>query len=111
MISSPMLEELTATKTIDQAYTWLCTQRIKHPANADIWSFRFHWEDNRAELATQLRNGSYHFEPMQLIRKRNGEQIVIWSSRDSLVLKMLTLVLQHYLPVSAKCTHIKGNAG
>ena len=35
----------------------------------------------------------------------------LWSARDALVMKALTLVLQPVLPLSPHCTHLKGHGG
>jgi hypothetical protein len=41
----------------------------------------------------------------------DGEEVDLWSARDALVLKALTMVLADVLPVSARCTHVKGHGG
>ncbi|MFT5278344.1 MAG: RNA-directed DNA polymerase [Glaciecola sp.] len=49
--------------------------------------------------------------PLQEISKQNGEVIHLWSSVDSLVLKMLATLLAQHLPASTLCTHLKGHGG
>ena len=41
----------------------------------------------------------------------DGSDIDLWSARDALVLKALTIALSGVLPVSRVCTHIKGHGG
>ena len=41
----------------------------------------------------------------------DGSTIELWSARDSLVLKALSLVLSKHLNVSTRCTHLKGHGG
>ena len=41
----------------------------------------------------------------------DGEEVDLWSARDALVLKALTIVLADVLPVSVRCTHVKGHGG
>ena len=41
----------------------------------------------------------------------NGEVIDLWSARDALVLKAMTIALQPVLPVSRDCVHVKGHGG
>ena len=43
--------------------------------------------------------------------RADGSEADLWSAGDALVLKALTLVLAGVLPVSPRCTHIKGNGG
>jgi RNA-directed DNA polymerase len=58
-----------------------------------------------------LLRGQYRFAPMSRVRKANGEVIHIWSSRGALFLKALAIVLAQHLPVSGRCTHVKGHGG
>jgi hypothetical protein len=43
------------------------------------------------------------------LTRREGDVIELWSARDSLVLKALTIVLADAFEVSDRYTHIKGN--
>ncbi len=106
-----MLRELASDRVIDAAYTWLCHQRRHWPANADIWDFRFRWETEKNTIQTSLGRGEYRFQPMSRVTKANGETIHVWSSRDALVLKTLAIVLPNHIPVSRRCTHVKGHGG
>lgn len=42
---------------------------------------------------------------------KNGDEVDLWSARDALVLKAMALVLAEHLPVSRRCTHLKGHGG
>jgi hypothetical protein len=53
-----MLAGLTSGAVLDAAYAWLCRCRRDWPANADIWTFRHRWLDEKACLQTELRAGS-----------------------------------------------------
>jgi hypothetical protein len=48
-----------------------------------------------------------------LLDTRDGvqEEIDLWSARDALVMKALSLVVPPYLPLSEHCTHLKGHGG
>ena len=41
----------------------------------------------------------------------DGEDVDLWSARDALVLKAITIVLAKHLPISTRCTHVKGHGG
>ncbi|WP_139540898.1 reverse transcriptase domain-containing protein [Klebsiella spallanzanii] len=58
-----------------------------------------------------LNKGEYRFSPLQIITKASGESVALWSSRDALVLKMLTGALTPVLPVHPLCEHVKGHGG
>lgn len=51
------------------------------------------------------------FSPLLVVKKAYGETVALWSSRDALVIKMLTGVLEKQLPVHPLCEHIRDHAG
>tara|TARA_R110001583_G_scaffold72902_2_gene203564 strand:- start:3694 stop:4248 length:555 start_codon:yes stop_codon:yes gene_type:complete len=106
-----MINELVNTDLIDEAYAWLCKQRKHFPVNSDVWHCRFHWESIKPKLIRDLSTNRFTFQPLQKVTKSSGEVIHLWTSIDSLVLKLLSLVLQRYLPSSKLCTHPKGHGG
>ncbi|MGQ8704361.1 reverse transcriptase domain-containing protein, partial [Serratia marcescens] len=98
-------------KHMECAYQWLIKARKHFPDNADIWHLRFHWQRERDAILSAINRGQYHFSPLQIIKKASGESIALWSSRDALVLKMLTGALETQLPVHPLCEHTKGHGG
>jgi RNA-directed DNA polymerase len=86
-----------AIDKVDTTYSWLCKQRKHFPVNADIWHLRFHWPNERRKLLQSIHDNTFYFEPLQRITKTNGEVIHLWSSIDSLVLKLLAETLQDVL--------------
>ena len=95
----------------DTAYSWLCKRRCDYPANSDIWHLRFHWLKIKPVLENQLIDGSYQFDALKSVIINNGKTIHLWSSRDALVLKLVTLHLTDVLPISKLCTHVKSHGG
>ncbi len=55
--------------------------------------------------------GRFRFGLLTRITFKDGEEIDLWSARDALVLKALAIVLAKHLPVSPRCTHVKGHGG
>jgi RNA-directed DNA polymerase len=108
---SPTLSSLTTTAVVDLAWEWLCKRRRDYPDSADIWWLRGNWDNEKQSLRHLLKSGDYHFEPLLQVTRRDGEMIELWSARDSLALKALTIVLADAFEVSDRCTHIKGNGG
>ena len=80
--------------------TWLCHRRRDYPDHADVWSFRRNWVDEKARIKGELVVGRFRFGSLDRITKTDGEVIDLWSARDALVLKALTIVLADVLPVS-----------
>jgi len=35
---------------LDAAFAWLCHQRQTWPAEVDVWRFRQHWPEEKAQL-------------------------------------------------------------
>lgn len=96
---------------IDEAYKWLCRSRRHFPANADVWHLRYHWKAERKQLLKQLRQGRYCFAPVRCCQAAEGKVIHLWSSRDALVLKALSLMLAKPMRLSCHCTHVKQHGG
>ncbi len=100
-------------KLFSEAFQWLFRRRKKHPPSSDIWDFRRGWEDNRESIADMFRKGAYQFDIQKKITLSRGERVAVWSSRDALVLKVLTWIIQEILkPVlSISCYHLEGHGG
>jgi hypothetical protein len=96
-----------------EAYTWLKKSRKHYPSSSDIWDFRREWNVRSGELIRSFLLGSYRLDVQKKITLFTGETIALWSSRDALVLKVLTVLLQKWLnPVLSKtCYHLKGHGG
>src|SRR5271163_2121645 len=102
---------LVSDEVLDAAFSWVCQRRRAWPADADIWPFRRDWRAERQRLKAALLSGRFRVGLLQRVTKADGGEADLWSARDALVLKALTLVLARVLPVSPRCTHIKGNGG
>ncbi len=55
--------------------------------------------------------GRFRFGLLTRITLKDGEEIDLWSARDVLVRNALAIVLAKHLPVSPRCTHVKGRGG
>ncbi len=106
-----ILAELTSDGVLDTAYDWLCRRRRDYPADADVWSFRQAWAQEKNTLKTALATGRYRFNLLTRVTLKDGEEVDLWSARDALMLKALAIVLAKLLPVSPRCTHVKGHGG
>ncbi len=106
-----VLDKLASDDVLDSAYEWLCKRRRDYPPDADIWSFRHRWREEKAIVTTALLEGEYRFGLQTRVTLNDGEDIDLWSARDALVLKALALVLGEHLPISPRCTHVKGHGG
>ena len=106
-----LLQTLTSDAVLEDAYTWLCSQRKGWPDSADIWTFRRDWPREKASLQLALRTGTYRVGLLTRTTLANGEEVDLWSARDALVMKALSLTLQPVLPISPHCTHLQGQGG
>jgi RNA-directed DNA polymerase len=102
---------LVSDAVLDAAFAWVCRRRRHWPADADVWSFRRGWPGEKQRLKEALLSGRFRFGLLLRVTRADGSEADLWSAGDALVLKALTLVLAGVLPVSPRCTHIKGNGG
>jgi hypothetical protein len=94
------------------AYEWICKLRKKYSPNSDVWNLRRDWGSIKAELLNQLNDGSYQFGVIDRLEFEDAT-ISLWSSRDMVALKLLSIALGQrmakYIPKT--CCHIKGHGG
>ncbi len=95
------------------AYYWLCKSRKKHLPDSDIWNFKRTWYSQAEAVMESFRSGTYQFDVQAKITLSCGETIALWSSRDALIIKVLTGIIQEKLkPFLIKtCYHLKGYGG
>jgi RNA-directed DNA polymerase len=107
----PVLAQLASDDVLDSAFEWLCRRRRDYSANSDVWEFRRRWQREKVQIKDDLLSGNYRFALLSRVTLKDGDDTDLWSARDALVLKALALVLAKHLPVSCRCTHIRGNGG
>lgn len=107
----PIIAQITSDAVLDRAYEWLCRRRRDYSANSDVWTLRRDWAREKEQIKGELLSGNYCFSLLTRITLKDGEDTDLWSARDALVLKALTLVLAKHLPASPRCTHLKGHGG
>jgi hypothetical protein len=88
-----LLGRLASDAVLDAAYAWLCHRRRDYPADADVWSFRRHRPGDKRLIQADLIAGEFRFSLLERITLKDGRDIDLWSARDVLVLKALTVVL------------------
>jgi len=100
-------------KIFSEAYQWRCKSRKNHPPSADIWDFRRSWETHKESVLNQFYGGKYQFDNQKKTTLSDGDRIAVWYSRDALILKVLTRIIQDNLKpfLSKSCYHLKGHGG
>lgn len=111
MLSEIQCQPVFSPVDFHAAWVWLCRSRYRFPADADIWHLRHHQATLLPRLLRNLEQGRYRLSPMQVVSRSDGEDVVLWSAPDALVLKMLTHTLQARLPVHRACSHVKWHGG
>src|SRR5690606_2921105 len=89
------------------SYDWLCSQRRNAPPDSDVWALRWRWEQENRGRFQQVISGRYRLSPM-LITGRGKQARAMWSARDALVLKWVSLKIQDILPQHPSCMHLRG---
>ena len=105
------LEDILADEVLDRAFAWLCHQRRHWPDATDVWDFRRRWRDEKRHLQAELRERRFRFGLLTRVTRGDGTEIDLWSARDAVVLKALAWLLGSHLPLSRRCTHLKGHGG
>jgi RNA-directed DNA polymerase len=90
---------------------WLCQQGRDWPVEADVWRLRQRWPEEKVQIREDLLTGAYEVGLLRRVTLQNGEEVDLWAARDAVVMKALALVLPHHLPLSPRCTHLKGHGG
>lgn len=103
--------DVASDTILDAAFAWLCHRRRDYPARADIWNFRRNWTAEKQRIQTHLLAGRFRFDALDRVELCDGSHVDVWTSRDALVLKAIALCLAQALPVSHRCTHIRGHGG
>ena len=105
------LDDVLDEGILARAYTWLCKRRRNYPDHADVWNFRRHWRQEMDRLRRELLEGSYRLGLLSRTTLENREEVDLFSARDAVLLKALSLVLVSRMSFSRNCTHLKGNGG
>ncbi|MBY0377646.1 MAG: hypothetical protein K2Q33_03680 [Gammaproteobacteria bacterium] len=95
------------------ALTWLRKSRTNWPASDSVWHFLRDAQTELPAIRNALEQGTYQFEPVKKIIRGDNAPSWIWHSRDTFVLKALSLYLNEMVlsQFSPQCVHIQGNGG
>jgi hypothetical protein len=101
------------SQLFSNAYQWLSKSRKKHPPDSDIWNLKRTWHNHAETIIELFRSGNYQFDVQEKVTLSSGETIAIWSSRDALIIKVLTGIIQEELKPFLKktCYHLRGHGG
>lgn len=106
------LNNQTFAVCLDEAYLWLCQQRITCSANNSIWDLRYCWLGLKNQLMLDIFAATYKLSPLQRI-DNNLDGVKVWTASDSLVLKAITIYLSKFMPEKdlGQARHLKGRGG
>ncbi len=109
---SELIQKITSDSVIDTAYEWLCKRRKDYSHNDEVWDIRFRWAEFKPQLQKALLAGEYSISS-QIVIHTPERRTELWSAKDALVLKAMSIVLgEHLKPVlSHNCYHLAGNGG
>jgi hypothetical protein len=105
------IEDIVTDTVLEHAYAWMCRHRKDYPTDADCWTFRHRWPQEKDRLRTELLAGDYRISLLTRVTRRDGQVCDLWSARDAVVLKALALALTPRLPASPHCYHLPGGGG
>lgn len=108
---STITRKLIADDTLEKAYAWLCHRRKDYPDSADIWIFRKHWLEEKLTIQQSIASGQYQFGLLSRVNLKEQGDVDLWSAKDALVLKALSLVLADAITIPQNCYLTKGHGG
>lgn len=107
-----LMDQIASDAVLEEACAWLRAARADAHPNDDVWHLLHWWSVQKSGIQQELRAGAYRFEALRRVQGR--EQVFeLWSARDALVLKAMSLVLTRYLApnLSRRCFHLAGTGG
>ncbi len=93
---SELIQKIVSDSVIDTAYDWLCKRRKDYSHNDEVWDIRFRWSELKPHLQKTLLAGEYTISS-QIVIKTPDRRTEIWSAKDALVLKAMSIVLCEHL--------------
>ena len=105
------LVDLVTNENLQEALRWCRHRRRDWPVADEIWAISLNWQREEQTILTALFSGTYHFEPVKVLKKDSGTISWIWHARDAIVLKALALAILPRIEdfLSKHCTHVKGH--
>ena len=97
---------LTSDITLDAAYDWLCQRRRRYPADADAWSFRRHWPDEKRRIQADLLAGEYSFAVLDRITLSDGSDIDLLGQCMKRISERGGWFFDHERGISLGCPHL-----
>ena len=103
---------MLSDEVLDQAYQWVCQQRITRAHNNSIWDLRFNWAHEKSRLKLAIHKNTYYLSPMRRYVIK-GESVSAWEAIDAVVLKAFAITLQPLFSNQSypACTHLKSGGG
>ena len=105
---------ISSIKLLDRAYAWYRVKHLDAHDNHPLWSLGFQWESVKYKVRLALLQGTYQFQPLDVVNTKNNELITCWQPIDAIVLKCMAWVLTPLLQKQCdlmQATHIKNHGG
>ncbi len=90
-MSSELIQKIVSDTVIDTAYEWLCKRRKDYSHNYEVWDICFRWAEFTPYLQKTLLRGEYTIS-LQIVIMTPERRTELWSTKDALVLKVISIV-------------------
>ena len=106
------MDFICTPEDLTTAYQWICDLRADYSPNNDIWELRRHWGTLKVTLFEDINAGTYQFSVLDIYEFEDA-LISLWSSKDMIVLKIITNALFTAMAphVPKSCYHVKNRGG
>ncbi|MCP4267246.1 MAG: hypothetical protein GY777_17025 [Candidatus Brocadiaceae bacterium] len=96
---SDLIQKIASDDVIDTAYDWLCKRRRDYSHNDEVWDLSFRWAEFKPHLQKRLLRGEYSISS-QIVIKTPERRTELWSARDALVFKAISIVYMWIRPLA-----------
>ena len=91
---SNLMSEISKHENLNRALESVYKKRRKDSHNSDIWELSLNWEKHRDVIRQDLLSNKINLSPVDIYRSEDGEYYTRWSSKDALVIKAITYLIE-----------------
>lgn len=109
--STNIASRVTSSVVLGEAFEYIYASRKEDSHNSDIWQVRANWIRYKNQIQSDLLGGNYQLLPVDVYANDKGERYSRWSSKDAIVLKAISIVIdREVLQKTGRVHHLKGQS-
>jgi hypothetical protein len=110
--SSNISSRIVSSEILEEAFEHVSAARKDNHHNSDIWHVRANWKEYKEKIRTQILSGTYRLDLVNVYKDSEGEIYSRWSSKDAIVLKAISIVIdREVIEKTGQVYHLRGEGG